>query len=412
MALHHLGSSCQAAILQGKLSMELALNTASSNSHVAACGALAARHSVRTRVVSASLLGGPRLPIFSLAHSRHAVPLAFGACCAIRVQQHRRMQHAAPQELSAKRKGAVEQPASENFVEEIVVKDLDQQTHGGRVCTRFPPEPNGFLHIGHAKSICLNFGIASKFSGTCNLRFDDTNPASEKQEFIDSIQEDVRWLGFQWDGECRYASDYFQELFEWAVAFTERGWAYVDELSAETISELRGTLTTPGKDSPYRNRPIEESLELLRKMKSGELEPGAAVLRAKIDMQHRNVIMRDPIMYRIIKDVSHPRTGKAWCIYPSYDWAHGLSDALENVTHSVCTLEFSSHNELYDFFNMKVQSLGTLKCDVLPRQYEFARPRVPPLWFDHALRNPKSLRVTPRSKHKSSAEIGRNTSFL
>lgn len=229
------------------------------------------------------------------------------------------------------------------------------------------------MHIGHAKSICLNFGVASKFGGSCNLRFDDTNPASEKQEFIDSIQEDVRWLGFEWDGPAHYASDYFEKLHAWALLFIERDWAYVDELTAEEISEYRGTLTSPGKDSPYRDRPASESLEMFRRMRAGEIEQGAAVLRAKIDMKHRNVIMRDPIMYRLIKDMPHPRTGDAWCMYPSYDWAHGLSDAIEGITHSVCTLEFNMHNELYDWFNEKVMSLGELECTALPRQHEFAR---------------------------------------
>jgi len=260
-----------------------------------------------------------------------------------------------------------------NFVEDIVAKDTASGTYGGRTCTRFPPEPNGYLHIGHVKSICLNFGIARKFGGTCNLRFDDTNPASEKQEYIDSIKEDVKWLGFAWDGPAHYASDYFERLHEWAVAFIERDWAYVDELSGEEISRYRGSLTTPGKDSPWRNRPVSESLCLFKRMRAGELEQGAAVLRAKIDMAHRNAIMRDPIMYRIIKEPPHPRTKDAWCMYPSYDWAHGLSDAIEEVTHSVCTLEFSMHNELYDWFNERVQSLGKLTSVALPRQHEFAR---------------------------------------
>eukprot|EP00440_Ansanella_granifera_P037704 gb/GFBE01040905.1/.p1 GENE.gb/GFBE01040905.1/~~gb/GFBE01040905.1/.p1 ORF type:complete len:700 (+),score=132.41 gb/GFBE01040905.1/:1-2100(+) len=266
-----------------------------------------------------------------------------------------------------------------NFVEDIVVADLEKGTHSGKVCTRFPPEPNGYLHIGHVKSICLNFGIAQKFGGDCNLRFDDTNPASEKQEFIDSIEEDVRWLGFAWAGSERYASDYFQQLYLWAEAFIERGWAYVDELSAEEISEYRGSLTRPGRDSPFRSRPAAESLEVFRKMRAREMPQGSAVLRAKIDMAHRNVIMRDPIMYRILMDSPHPRTGDEWPIYPSYDWAHGLSDAIEGVTHSACTLEFNMHNELYDWFNEKVLSLpGALPlcqppASALPRQYEFAR---------------------------------------
>lgn len=282
----------------------------------------------------------------------------------------------APGVLRRAKASATEEDASAkagNFVEDIVAADLERGTHGGVVRTRFPPEPNGYLHIGHAKSICLNFGIASKFAGTCNLRFDDTNPASEKQEYIDAIKRDVSWLGFQWDGPEHYASDYFGQLHEWAVAFIERGWAYVDELTAEEIQQYRGSLTRPGKDSPYRGRPIAENLALFARMRDGEIEQGKAVLRAKIDMSHGNVQMRDPIMYRIVKEPPHPRTGDHWPIYPSYDWAHGLSDALEEVTHSVCTLEFNMHNELYDWFNQQVKSLGTLPCPVLPRQYEFAR---------------------------------------
>ncbi|CAE7381787.1 glnS [Symbiodinium sp. CCMP2592] len=266
-----------------------------------------------------------------------------------------------------------------NFVEDIVVGDIEKETYAGRVHTRFPPEPNGYLHIGHVKSICLNFGIAQKFDGKCNLRFDDTNPESEKQEFIDSIQEDVRWMGFAWEGTERYASDYFPLLYSWAEAFIEQGWAYVDELSAEEISEYRGSVTRPGKDSPYRDRPAEESLQIFRRMRAGEMEQGSAVLRAKIDMGHPNVILRDPIMYRILPNTPHPRTGSEWPIYPSYDWAHGLSDAIEGVTHSVCTLEFNMHNELYDWFNEKVASLPDAlplcqpPSSALPRQHEFAR---------------------------------------
>lgn len=254
-----------------------------------------------------------------------------------------------------------------------MVRDLELKTYNGRVHTRFPPEPNGYLHIGHAKSICLNFGIARKYGGLCNLRFDDTNPASEKQEFIDSIQEDVQWLGFQWDGPARYASDYFGTLYEWALEFIERDLAYVDELSAAEISEYRGSLTTPGKDSPYRDRPKAENFEMFKKMRAGEIEPGKAVLRAKISMAHKNVIMRDPIMYRMVPDPPHPRTGSEWPMYPSYDWAHGLNDALEGITHSVCTLEFNMHNELYDWFNDRVTDIGGLKNDALPKQHEFAR---------------------------------------
>lgn len=284
----------------------------------------------------------------------------------------------APSSLVRRAKGTatLEKDVAEkagNFVEDIVADDLGKGTHKGIVRTRFPPEPNGYLHIGHAKSICLNFGIANKFGGTCNLRFDDTNPASEKQEFIDSIKEDVSWLGFQWDGSEHYASDYFQQLHDWAVEFIERGLAYVDELSAEELKEYRGTVTRPGKDSPFRDRPVAENLELFAQMRAGSIEQGKAVLRAKIDMGHRNIHMRDPIMYRILKDMPHPRTGDQWPIYPAYDWAHGLSDALEEVTHSVCTLEFSAHNELYVWFNEQVKNLGTLRCEPLPRQYEFAR---------------------------------------
>jgi len=260
-----------------------------------------------------------------------------------------------------------------NFVESLVRADVEAGKYGARVRTRFPPEPNGYLHIGHAKSICLNFGIARKFGGSCNLRFDDTNPASEKQEYIDSIQEDVRWLGFEWDGEARYASDYFDKLYSWAKVFIERDWAYVDELSAEELSQYRGTLTSPGKDSPFRNRPVAESLLIFERMRAGEVKQGAAILRAKIGMDNRNVIMRDPVMYRVIEHPPHPRTKSEWPVYPSYDWAHGLSDAIEEVTHSVCTLEFNSHNELYDWFNERVLSVGGLTCAALPRQHEFAR---------------------------------------
>lgn len=281
--------------------------------------------------------------------------------------------------LSAKTEADVEVIEAGNFVEDIVVTDIEQKKYQGRVRTRFPPEPNGYLHIGHVKSICLNFGIAKKFGGSCNLRFDDTNPESEKQVFIDSIQEDVRWLGFEWDGAERYASDYFGQLYEWAEAFIEEGLAYVDELSAEEISEYRGSVTRPGKNSPWRDRPKSESLEIFRKMRAGEMAQGSAVLRAKIDMSSPNVIMRDPIMYRILPNTPHPRTGDEWPIYPSYDWAHGLSDAIEGVTHSVCTLEFNMHNELYNWFNEKVLSLpdSLPLCrppdSALPRQHEFAR---------------------------------------
>jgi glutaminyl-tRNA synthetase len=234
------------------------------------------------------------------------------------------------------------------------------------VVTRFPPEPNGYLHIGHAKSICLNFGVAQEFGGVCNLRFDDTNPAKEEQEFIDAIEADVRWMGFEWDGAPRHASDYFDTLYEWAEHLINEGHAYVDDLNAEEIREYRGTLTEPGKNSPYRDRTPAENLDLFRRMKAGEFEDGARVLRAKVDMASGNINMRDPVIYRIVKK-PHPRTGDTWCIYPNYDFAHGQSDALEGVTHSLCTLEFEDHRPLYDWL------IAHLPTPSVPRQYEFAR---------------------------------------
>lgn len=252
-----------------------------------------------------------------------------------------------------------------NFIEEIINKDRDNNKHGGRVHTRFPPEPNGYLHIGHAKSICLNFGIAEKFQGLCNLRFDDTNPEKEDVEYVDSIQEDVKWLGFDWDDRLYYASDYFPELYDLALDLIKMGKAYVDDQSAEEISEGRGTPTRPGKESPFRDRPEEENLDLFQKMKGGTFSEGTKVLRAKIDMASPNMHLRDPIMYRI-KHISHHRTGDTWCIYPTYDWAHGQSDAIEGITHSLCTLEFEVHRPLYEWFLEQL--------DLFPsRQYEFAR---------------------------------------
>ncbi|RPI95772.1 MAG: glutamine--tRNA ligase/YqeY domain fusion protein, partial [Chloroflexi bacterium] len=236
---------------------------------------------------------------------------------------------------------------------------------GGRVHTRFPPEPNGYLHIGHAKSINLNYGMAQKYGGKFNLRFDDTNPTKEEQEYIDSIIADVRWLGADWDDRLFFASDYFQQLYEWAVQLIRDGKAYVDDLSADEIREYRGTLTEPGKESPYRSRTVEENLDLFERMKAGEFPDGTRVLRAKIDMSHPNLNMRDPVMYRILH-ADHPRTGNAWCIYPMYDWAHGQSDSIEGITHSICTLEFEAHRPLYDWF---VQQLGIYA----PQQIEFAR---------------------------------------
>ena len=253
-----------------------------------------------------------------------------------------------------------------NFIRHIITEDLKNGKNEGRVATRFPPEPNGYLHIGHAKSICLNFGLASEFSGTCNLRFDDTNPTKEDVEYIDSIQEDVRWLGFDWDDRMYYASDYFERLYAFAVELIESGKAYVDDLSAEEIREYRGTLKEPGRDGPYRNRSVEENLDLFQRMKAGEFEDGSRVLRAKIDMASPNIIMRDPTLYRI-RQVAHHRTGDDWCIYPMYDFTHCLSDALEGITHSICTLEFEDNRALYDWV------LDNLDVPCHPQQIEFAR---------------------------------------
>ncbi len=259
-----------------------------------------------------------------------------------------------------------EERKSLNFIEEIVEEYL--AAHPGRkIHTRFPPEPNGYLHIGHAKSICLNFGLAEKYQGLCNLRFDDTNPAKEEQEYIDSIKEDVRWLGFDWGDREYYASDYFEQLYEWAVALIKAGKAYVDEQTAEEISRQRGVPSRPGIESPYRNRPIEENLRLFEAMRKGEFADGECVLRAKIDMGSPNMHMRDPVMYRIMH-VHHHRTGDQWKIYPMYDWAHGESDFLEGITHSLCTLEFEIHRPLYEWFISQITD-----SDRVPRQIEFAR---------------------------------------
>jgi glutaminyl-tRNA synthetase len=252
-----------------------------------------------------------------------------------------------------------------DFIREIVEHDAATGKHGGRVATRFPPEPNGYLHIGHAKSICLNFGIAAEYGGTCNLRFDDTNPTKEDVEYVDAIQADVEWLGFKWDA-LLYASDYFERLYEFAVELIRRGLAYVDSLNADQIRLYRGTLTTPGKDSPYRTRSVEENLDLFARMRAGEFPDGTHVLRAKIDMASPNLNMRDPALYRI-RHAAHHRTGDAWCIYPMYDYAHPLSDALERITHSVCTLEFEDHRPLYDWL------VNTLIEGDKPQQIEFAR---------------------------------------
>ncbi|MEJ2640788.1 MAG: glutamate--tRNA ligase family protein, partial [Desulfosarcinaceae bacterium] len=235
-----------------------------------------------------------------------------------------------------------------NFIKTIIESDLAKHKNDGRVATRFPPEPNGYLHIGHAKSICLNFGIAKTYGGTCNLRFDDTNPTKEEAEYVDAIKEDVAWLGFQWEGEARFASDYFDQLYAYALALVDKGLAYVDSQSAEEIRTTRGTLTDPGSESPYRGRSIAENRDLFERMKAGEFPDGAHVLRAKIDMAHPNILMRDPTLYRI-RHASHHRTGNKWCIYPMYDFTHCLSDAIEGITHSLCTLEFENNRPLYDW---------------------------------------------------------------
>ncbi len=265
-----------------------------------------------------------------------------------------------------------ENKKSLNFIEQIIEKDLSEGKNDGRVQTRFPPEPNGYLHIGHAKAICLDFGIAEKYRGVCNLRFDDTNPTKEDVEYVDSIQEDIRWLGFQWEN-IFYASDYFQQLFDFAVSLIKQGKAYVDEQSAEAIAAQKGTPTQAGIDSPYRNRPIEESLDLFLRMNRGDFEEGAMTLRAKIDMASSNMHFRDPIIYRIIK-TPHHRTGRTWNVYPMYDFAHGQSDYFEGVTHSLCTLEFEVHRPLYDhFIDLLIDSECGKGGDYRPRQTEFNR---------------------------------------
>jgi glutaminyl-tRNA synthetase len=252
-----------------------------------------------------------------------------------------------------------------DFIREIIDEDLKTNKYGGRVHTRFPPEPNGYLHIGHAKSICLNYGIAVQYGGLFNLRFDDTNPSKEEVEYVESIIEDIRWLGVDWEDRLFYASDYFEKLYEYAVQLIKAGKAYVDDLSADEIREYRGTLTEPGKESPYRNRSVEENLDLFERMRAGEFEDGSRVLRAKIVMASPNLNMRDPVMYRILHS-EHHRTGNKWCIYPTYDWAHGLEDSIEGITHSICTLEFEDHRPLYDWY---LDRLGVYH----PQQIEFAR---------------------------------------
>ena len=260
---------------------------------------------------------------------------------------------------------STEKTAPTHFIRKILADDLSSAKHT-KIVTRFPPEPNGYLHIGHAKSICLNFGMAKEFGGECNLRFDDTNPEKESQEFIESISQDVKWLGFDWAGEVRYASNYFDQLHEWAIELINKGLAYVCDLTPDEAREYRGTLTAPGKNSPYRERSIEENLALFAQMGAGDFDEGAKVLRAKIDMASPNMNLRDPIIYRIRK-VTHHQTGDKWCIYPMYDFTHGLSDAIEGITHSICTLEFEDHRPLYDWF------IANVTVPAVPHQYEFAR---------------------------------------
>lgn len=268
-------------------------------------------------------------------------------------------------ETGEKKAGNENETGYKDFIRTIIDRDLEEKKNQGRVHTRFPPEPNGYLHIGHAKSICLNFGIAAEYGGLCNLRFDDTNPSKEETEYVESIKEDIRWLGFDWQDRLFYASDYFEHLYDYAKQLVKKGKAYVCELSADEIREYRGTLTEPGKNSPYRDRPAEENLSLLERMRDGDFPDGSRTLRAKIDMASPNLNMRDPVMYRILR-ASHHRTDDKWCIYPTYDWAHGQSDSIEGITHSICTLEFEDHRPLYDWF------LDQLNVHH-PQQIEFAR---------------------------------------
>ena len=281
---------------------------------------------------------------------------------------------------------AAAREAGQDFIRDIVKADLESGQQQS-IVTRFPPEPNGYLHIGHAKSICLNFGIAEEFGGRCHLRFDDTNPTKEEQEYIDAIERDVRWLGFDWGKHLYHASDYFEQLYDWAEHLIKSGKAYVDDQSQEEMRTNRGTLTEPGKDSPYRDRSVEENLDLFRRMRAGEFPNGRRVLRAKIDMSAGNINLRDPALYRILH-APHPRTGTKWCIYPSYDFAHGQSDAIEHITHSICTLEFEDHRPLYDWF------LDNLPVPSRPRQYEFAR-----LNMSHTILSKRVLTELVRGGH-------------
>jgi glutaminyl-tRNA synthetase len=260
------------------------------------------------------------------------------------------------------RQNAADVTRPPSFIREIIEKDRRENKNEGRVHTRFPPEPNGYLHIGHAKSICLNFGLADEYKGLCNLRFDDTNPGKEDIEYVESIKEDVLWLGFDWEDREYYASDYFEKLYQYAMLLINKGKAFVDDLTAEEIREYRGTLTEAGKNSPYRNRSVDENLDLFEKMRKGEFPDGSRVLRAKIDMASPNLNMRDPVMYRILH-AEHHRTGGNWCIYPTYDFAHGQSDSIEGITHSICTLEFEDHRPLYDWFIDELESKKAMSAD-------------------------------------------------
>jgi glutaminyl-tRNA synthetase len=289
----------------------------------------------------------------------------------------------APNAAAAKGTGPV---VPTNFLRPILQADLDSGKHS-RIVTRFPPEPNGYLHIGHAKSICVNFGLAKELGGVCHLRFDDTNPAKEDQEYIDAIQSDVKWLGFDWAGDVRYASQYFDQLHAWAVQLITQGDAYVDDLTPEQAREYRGNLTEPGRDSPFRERSVAENLDLFARMKAGEFKDGERVLRARIDMASPNMNLRDPILYRI-RHAHHHQTGDAWCIYPNYDFTHGQSDAIEGITHSICTLEFEGHRPLYDWF------LERLPVPAHPRQYEFSR-----LNLNYTITSKRKLKQLVDEKH-------------
>jgi len=287
---------------------------------------------------------------------------------------------------------------SKNFIEEIIEKDLKSNKWAGRVHTRFPPEPNGYLHIGHAKSICLNFGLAGKYGGKCNLRFDDTNPVKEEQEYVDSIQANIRWLGWDWQDRLYFASDYFDQMYAYAVELIKKGKAFVCDLTGEQVAQQRGTLKTPGRESPTRNRSIDENLDLFERMKNGEFPDGSRTLRAKIDMAHPNMNMRDPVMYRILH-ARHHRTGGKWCIYPMYDWAHGLEDSIENITHSICTLEFEDHRPLYDWFIDAINEGRGPASDwgekiPHPQQIEFAR-----LELNYTVMSKRRLLELVKEKH-------------